>query len=811
MEQHSKITQRHPSTGAQPSEQTAENAKNVKQQGQVQGIDELLYKLVENNVAYAGEQFGENLRFNSETLTNVLYDNIKKLLGEKFDSEEFATQVADQLLENGYVLRQTTPETTNEQPKEEIVYAIDEKDYQELLDKINAALVLLETNRDTIAKRLSDVDGQVKDIGNAIDTQSELKARKDKQIQELVDRIKSNQGNIETYMESHEQIKKDFSERVLGLERKIDEFEKVQSERRIQDGKLAIKTQDILQRAGRNWQRQQDQSKNLQDKLGQLGKSRLKSDGSAPKTNGAEKLGKSLYPGVSGKRKSKGLLGSGKKKNNSLLGRVKRRIGIKARQLKNKISRSAIGKTYRAIAKTVKFVVKMVKGVARAVAKTAKAVWKATKFVAKTFYKAAKFTGQVVKAVGKAAITGVKKFINLAKRGPKAVAQAISNIAPGKIVGKLGWKAIKFVGKSIWKGIKALAFKALAFFSSLFGIAGKFVNKIGHWVGILGRGIIDKTYKFIVKPIASMMVSIFNFVSSVVMSPIQFIRWVIPAVLDRVMSALSSIAAATKNVMRSTWGIFKRILFNPITIALLIGGLFFFFGKWLFSKLSGGIGDIKENVVKPIMSFAAKAFGFLKGLASVLFKVGKWLFIAIDWLTNPKGPIAKFIVFVIKTFLMVKAAIKKLVKATGKSSIDVLCMFLAGDTIGLAIHAISGSLVTLWEWLKKTKFIQFVTGLVKSILAIGKLIFSLQTLVLRTVCGAVWQMVRGNFSGVVDAITKPWKDVWQQIKDLFSGKAFKEEMAVELIHDNPVEKNSEQAKDTNISVRSLKMKGSGKG
>ena len=484
---------------------------------------------------------------------------------------------------------------------------------------------------------------------------------------------------------------------------------------------------------------------------------------------------------------------------------------IKARQLKNKISRSAIGKTYRAIAKTVKFVVKMVKGVARAVAKTAKAVWKATKFVAKTFYKAAKFTGQVVKAVGKAAITGVKKFINLAKRGPKAVAQAISNIAPGRIVGKLGWKAIKFVGKSIWKGIKALAFKALAFFSSLFGIAGKFVNKIGHWVGILGRGIIDKTYKFIVKPIASMMVSIFNFVSSVVMSPIQFIRWVIPAVLDRVMSALSSIAAATKNVMRSTWGIFKRILFNPITIALLIGGLFFFFGKWLFSKLSGGIGDIKENVVKPIMSFAAKAFGFLKGLASVLFKVGKWLFIAIDWLTNPKGPIAKFIVFVIKTFLMVKAAIKKLVKATGKSSIDVLCMFLAGDTIGLAIHAISGSLVTLWEWLKKTKFIQFVTGLVKSILAIGKLIFSLQTLVLRTVCGAVWQMVRGNFSGVVDAITKPWKDVWQQIKDLFSGKAFKEEMAVELIHDNPVEKNSEQAKDTNISVRSLKMKGSGKG
>ena len=66
----------------------------------MQGIDELLYKLVENNVAYAGEQFGENLRFNSEVLTNVLYDNIKKLVGDKF---------ADELLKNGYILKATTP------------------------------------------------------------------------------------------------------------------------------------------------------------------------------------------------------------------------------------------------------------------------------------------------------------------------------------------------------------------------------------------------------------------------------------------------------------------------------------------------------------------------------------------------------------------------------------------------------------------------------------------------------------------------------------------------------------------------------
>lgn len=36
-------------------------------------------------------------------------------------------------------------------------------------------------------------------------------------------------------------------------------------------------------------------------------------------------------------------------------------------------------------------------------------------------------------------------------------------------------------------------------------------------------------------------------------------------------------------------------------------------------------------------------------------------------------------------------------------------------------------------------------------------------------------------------------------------------MNIETLYDNPVEKNSELAKNTNISVRGLKMKGTGKG
>ena len=520
-------------------------------------------------------------------------------------------------------------------------------------------------------------------------------------------------------------------------------------------------------------------------------------------------MGKSLYPWARGKRKSKGLLGT-RKKDNSLVGRVKRKIGVKARQLKNKVSRSAIGKTYRAIAKTVKFVVKMVKGVAKAVIKTAVAAWKATKFVAKTFYKASKFTGKLVRGAVKATITGVKKLANLAKKGPKAVVVAVLSINPGKMIGKLGWRAIKFVGKSIWKGIKALAFKAISFFGSLFGLVGKFVNKIGYWVGVLADGIIDKTYKFIIKPLASMMVSIFNFVSSVVMSPIQFIKWLVPSVMDRFLGALSNISQAVKGVLKSTWGIFRRILFNPITITLLVGGLFFLLWKWLSPKLSGGIQGIKDSILPPLKSIASYALKFLSGAWTAITTIGKYLYTAIEWITRPKGPIAKFVKFVATLFLAFKSGLKKLMKATGRSNIDILCMFLAGDTIGLALHAVVGCLKGLWDWFKKTKFMRMLIGLIKMYLAVGKLIFNMYTIVGRSLLAGMWQVAKGNFGGVIEAVVKPWKDLWQQIKDLFSGKPFTDEVSKEAVWERSTEQTDEEANETSIAVRSLKITGKGK-
>lgn len=93
--------------------------------------DKLIYQLVENNVQFAGEQFGENLRFNSETLTNVLYDNIYKLLGEKFKEDEFIQEVVDGLVNNGCVIKvaDNSSSTKTQEPKEEVVYELDDSEY----------------------------------------------------------------------------------------------------------------------------------------------------------------------------------------------------------------------------------------------------------------------------------------------------------------------------------------------------------------------------------------------------------------------------------------------------------------------------------------------------------------------------------------------------------------------------------------------------------------------------------------------------------------------------------------------------------
>ena len=123
---------------------------------------------------------------------------------------------------------------------------------------------MIQTNRDAIQKRLVSLDDQVKDLGNnPIDTQSELMSKRDKQIQELIDRIKSNQENVETYVQNRTEIRQRFAERVLGLNNKVDEFSAIQERRRIEDEKLSTQTKELLNRVGKNW----SDNQKLMDKL----------------------------------------------------------------------------------------------------------------------------------------------------------------------------------------------------------------------------------------------------------------------------------------------------------------------------------------------------------------------------------------------------------------------------------------------------------------------------------------------------------------------------------------------------------------
>ena len=104
MKSHNKITQRHPQNGSQPSEQTAQQA-NQKVESSKHGStsDEMIFNLVENTVQFAQEQFETNLSFNNEVLTNVLYDNIYKILQENIESSDFAKWLADELIKQGCV------------------------------------------------------------------------------------------------------------------------------------------------------------------------------------------------------------------------------------------------------------------------------------------------------------------------------------------------------------------------------------------------------------------------------------------------------------------------------------------------------------------------------------------------------------------------------------------------------------------------------------------------------------------------------------------------------------------------------------
>lgn len=248
-------------------------------------------------------------------------------------------------------------------------------------------------------------------------------------------------------------------------------------------------------------------------------------------------------------------------------------------------------------------------------------------------------------------------------------------------------------------------------------------------------------------------------------------KQIIPAIIDRTLDALNGIKQSVVGVLESSMSIFKKILFNPITISLLIGGLFYFFGPQLMSMLTGGVKFIRENIVPPIVSFAKFTWKVLKGVWEIVSTVGKTLFNIINWITSPEGIVAGAIRFIIKTYMAFKKGLKWLLKMAGKSSIDALCMMLSGDLIGMVIFGLIGAIKGMWRWIKRTKLFRIFTGVVDAItgwyIMWGKILFNLTTGAFQM----AWAIIKGNnpLKVMKKMFISPITDWWGKVKNIFTG------------------------------------------
>ena len=358
----------------------------------------------------------------------------------------------------------------------------------------------------------------------------------------------------------------------------------------------------------------------------------------------------------------------------------------------------------------------------------------------------------------------------------------------------MGFGLLKFTGKKIWGGLKKLVFKAASFFRGLFKMAGRFVNKIGSWVGRLSAGIKDRAYRFLVKPIAAMMATVFNFFTGLIMSPINYMKWLVPSIFDRILSSISYIGQGVKRVLRATKTIFKKILTSPLTIALIVVGMFYIlckpFREWL-NNMVCGIGRWIRSGITTIIS---GVWSFLKGVWTVVSTVGKFLFEFVEKITSPDGWIVKSVTWLVKTFFKVKKWISNMITVAGKDSIDAFCMFISGDYLGIAIHAISGMVIKMWEWIKNKGFIKVMLGLIKGLFKLHVMIWRMpltlgESLLRAGAALAKWILTAGTMGSLGDIgsqFAKPWKRWWSDLNEIFAGKA-DDVSDPQYVTENPIE------------------------
>jgi len=748
------------------------------------------------------------------------------LLGENFEGDEFIDWLAEELVNRGAIL-----DVSSEPPVS--VQQVGEVDLQGLKQQLDAAISLIQANKPTFLNYLREIDDGVVSLKQKIGDQLKqishgagiLQQRNDA-IARLANRLVSNQQKFDEHVLNAQQTRQTIDDKVKYFQKQATQA--IQNNAKgggVQPFYKSVK--DTLAKISKSNKVDDIGLKISKNDLNMLKKSPAFKHAFPPTNSITAKTGNKIGFSAYGKGGKAYALG----KKPTFVGKVRTKVGKVVSGVKKKISNSAIGKTYRGIKSVVQKTYRAVKAVVKTVAAVAVGVYAATKFAVKTFVKASKIVGKagilaakfglaVGKSIYNAGKRVVKSGIELARKlKGKAKVFAIilaplavfhSTWAPAQFVAKLGWRAIKFIGRKLWKGIKFLFFKTASLFAGLFRMVGKFVNKVSNWVSRIGRGIVDKAYRFIVKPIATMMVTVFGFVAQVVMAPIQFMKSVIPAIFDRVREAMHNIKEGIMNAYRATLSFVKRILTNPITLVLLVGGMFFIFGKWLYEKLTGQVVSVKEVIFGTISTIAKTIWGFLKMAWGIASFVGKILFNVVEWLTRPDGWVVKAIKWVVGAFLWIKGLIKSWMKESGKSNIDIFCMFLAGDMIGIALHAIAGLVVKLWKWLKNTKVFKLVFGLIKFIAGMQLMIYSIQLRLVQSIGGAIWKIIKGDWGDVPEAFAKPWKEWWRGVSSLFGNVASDISYASadrDYMKENPVETNDKTATNAKVAIRSLHMKG----
>lgn len=362
------------------------------------------------------------------------------------------------------------------------------------------------------------------------------------------------------------------------------------------------------------------------------------------------------------------------------------------------------------------------------------------------------------------------------------------------MITKMGWKLTKWAGKRLWRGIKNIVTGVADFFRGLFGLGKKFDNTEAYYARRLGHGIQDKKYRFMVRPIARIMIMVFGFAMGVAKSIADFSRQAIPSLIERIEQSLHSIKEAAKKVWLKALPVFKRILFNPLTLALLIGGIALIFGKTLLGWINGMVKGIKDGVVPFAMGVGSVILNFLKQTWNVVSTVGVFMFDLIEKMTNPEGFLMKSVLGLMEMVMWFKRTVDRIIKASGKSSVDVLCMWLAGDYVGLIVHFVSGLVKTIWRWLKNQPLMKLILGIVKTIAKAATLIVRLPMAHLTAIWDAIKQagkffVGKASPMSIVEAFCRPWKRLWKDIREVFSFGTISDEMGKESLYETPSELN----------------------